>query len=281
MLILVQGSINSKREGSPKMQFFKRAHQIHEQLVRTENPAAMFLQGRIYERQGNNKLALDMYVKSTEVFTDAYAGADSVKIGPGDAWMAISRLRMQANNKVEAEEALKKAAIDHDDPAAYLYLATKMTDPSSDEYEEYLLRAAISAESEAVGELGAYYFKKLQKNGLFVRKSSHPVSIDSKRPITLRVRKGQFKDAGEWELWTQAFEWLSLGSESKIASSQVYFAIICRALQKPNVGLKWLDEALQSPQLATTIARLKEMWFSNELDLSDFNLDKIPQNKVD
>lgn len=281
MLILVKGSTTSKREGAPKVQFLKKAFQIHEQLVRTENPAAMFLQGKIYERQGKNKLALDMYVKSTEVFTDEYAGADGIKISPGDAWMAISRLRMQANNKVEAEEALKKAAIDHDNPSAYLYLATKMTDPSSDEYEEYLLRAAISAEPEAAKELGAYYFKKLQKNGLFIRKSSHPVSMDSRRPITLRVRRGQFKNEDEWELWTQAFEWLSLASESKIASSQIYFAIMCRALRKPNVGLKWLDEASQSPKLATTIAWLKEMWFSNELDLSDFNLDEIPQNAVD
>lgn len=216
-----------------------------------------------------------MYVKSTEISTGVYAGANCIRISLGDAWTAISRLRMKGNNKVGAEEALKKAAIDYDDSAAYLYLATKMTDPSSDEHEEYLLRAAISAETEAARELGAYYFKKLQKSEAFNRKSSNPISVDSKRPLTMRVRKGQFKDADEWELWTQAFEWLGLASESKIASSQIYYAIMCRALQKPNMGLKWLDEASRVPKFAVTIAWLKEMWFSNELDLGDFDLEKI------
>lgn len=276
--MLVLRDLKNKREG-PRSPFFNKAYQTLEQLVRTENPSALYVQGRIYEGKGKNKLALEMYVKSTEISTDAYTGADVVKISLGDAWTAIGRLRRQGNDIVGAEEALKKAAIDYDDSAAYLQLATKMTDPSSDEYEKYLLKAAVSEEPEAAGELGAYYFKKLRKNGTFVRKSSQPSSKDSNRPITMRIRKGQFKDQDEWELWAHAFEWLSLAAESQIASSQIYYAIMCRALQKPNVGLIWLDEASKSPKLVTTIAWLKEMWFSNELDLSDFDLDEILQNK--
>lgn len=221
-----------------------------------------------------------MYIKSTEISTDTYADVE-VNIKLGDAWMAISRLRMQGNDLAGAEEAIKKAAFDCDDSAAYLYLATKMTDPSSDEYEEYLLQAAVSAETGAAGELGAHYFKKLQKSGAFVGKSAPPFYMDSSKPLTMRVRRGQIKDHDEWELWSQAFEWLSFASESKVASSQIYYAIMCRALQKPNVGLKWLDEASQTPELAMTIAWLKEMWFSEKLDLSDFDLGKILQNRND
>lgn len=276
--MFVLKDLKNKREG-PRAPFSNKAHQILEQLVRTENPLAIYVQGRIYEGKGKNKLALEMYVKSTETSTNAYTGADVVKISLGDAWTAISRLRRRGNDIVGAEEALKKAAIDYDDSAAYLQLATKMTHPLSDEYEKYLLKAAVSDEPEAAGELGAFYFKKLRKSKTFVQKSSQPSSKDSYRPITMRIRKGQFKDQDEWELWSQAFEWLSIAAESQIASSQIYYAIMCRALQKPNVGLKWLDEASKSPRLVTSVAWLKEMWFSNELDLSDFDLDEILQNK--
>lgn len=232
---------------------------------------ALFLQGRIFELEGKKKRALEMYIKSTEIPTDTNASVE-VNIKLGDAWMAIGKLRMQGNDFAGAEEAIKKAAFDCDDSAAYLYLATKMTDPSSDEYEEYLVQAAISAETEAAGALGAHYFKKLQKSGAFVGKSTPPLNMDSSKPVTMHIRKGRIKDYSEWELWSEAFEWLSFASESKIASSQIYYAIMCRALQKPNVGLKWLDEASQTPTFAKPIARLKQNWFSEDLDLSTFDL---------
>lgn len=281
--LLVLLDVIRKRE-APRISVLKgpikKAYQIFERLVRAENRVALFVQGRIYERQGNKERALEMYVKSTEISTDTYTGVEA-DIKLREAWMAISRLRMQGNDLAGAEEAIKKAAFDCDDPAAYLYLATKMTDPSSDEYEEYLLQAAVSAEMGAAGELGAYYFKKLQKSGAFIRKSSPPFYMDSSKPITMRVRRGQIKSHSEWELWSQAFEWLSFASEGKVASSQIYYAIMCRALQKPNVGLKWLDEASQTPKLAKTIAWLKRMWFSEELDLSDFDLGETLQNRND
>lgn len=280
VLLLVQEDLKRKGVREEKIgQVMKRAYEVLGKLVRTENPAALFLTGRKYERQGKTKLALEMYLKSTEITAGVYTGADSVNISHGDAWTAIGKLRMQGNDKIGAKQAIRKAALEYDDSAAYLYLATKLTDPSSDKYVRYLLKAAISEETQAAGELGAFYFKKLQKSGSFIRKSSHPTDMDSNKPVTLRVGRGQFKDQDEWELWTQAFEWLSLASERKIASSQVYYAIMCRALSKPNVGLQWLEEASQSPKLATTIIRLKEMWFSEDLDLSDFNLEKVLQNK--
>lgn len=278
-LMLIQWDLKTKREG-PRPAFTKKSLELLEQLVQSENPAALFLQGKLYERQGKNKLALELYVKSTEISTGAYSGVKAVPITLGDAWKAIGRLRMQGKDLVGAKDALKKAAIEYDDSSAYLDLATKMTDPSTDEYEEYLLQAAISGEAEAVGELGAHFFKKLQKRGAFIQNSSHLIHTDSNRRITIRPQKGFLKNQDEWELWSNAFEWLSLASESKIASCQIYYAIMCRALQKPNVGLKWLDEASKSPKLATTIAWLKEMWFSNELDLNDFNLDEIVQKNT-
>ncbi|MCJ1465624.1 hypothetical protein MMC07_004243 [Pseudocyphellaria aurata] len=278
-LMLIQWDLKTRREG-PRPAFTKKAFELLEKLVQSENPAAVFLQGKLYEREGKNKLALKMYVKSTEISTGAYSGVKALPITLGDAWKAIGRLRMQGKDLVGAKDALKKAAIDHDDPSAYLDLATKMTDPSTDEYEEYLLKAAISGKAEAFGELGAHFFKKLQKSGAFSQKTSHSIHTDSNKRITIRPQKGLLKDQDEWELWSNAFEWLSLASESKIASCQIYYAIICRALQKPNVGLEWLDEASQSSKLATTIARLKETWFSNELDLNNFNLDEIVQKKT-
>ena len=273
-LLLVQLDVIRNREAprhSVIQGHIKKAYQILERLVRAENRVALFTQGIIYQRQGNKKRALEMYIKSTEISTGTHTRVEpNIKLG--DAWMAIGRLRMQGNDLAGAEEAIKKAEFDCDDAAAYLYLATKMTDPSSDEYEEYLVQAAVSAEMGAAGELGAHYFKKLQKSGAFIGKSSPPFYMDSSKPITMRVRRGQIKDHSEWELWSQAFEWLSFASEGKIASSQIYYAIMCRALQKPNVGLKWLDEASQNPKLAKTIAWLKRMWFSEELDLSGFDL---------
>ena len=278
-LMLVLADLKSKKE-RPKSLHLQRAYQVFERLIRAENPVAFYLQGKIHEREGKNKLALKLYTKSTEISADGYTGAETLDISIGDAWKAISRLRKQGNDMIGAKEAIKKAAIDYDDSEAYLHLATRFTDPSSDEYEQYLLKAAISAEMEAAGELGAYYFKKLRKTGAFNQNLVPPSLKDSTRPISLHIRIRQSKDQEEWELWTNTFEWLSVASESKIASSQIYYAIMLRALQKPNLGLLWLAEASQTAKLRTTVAWLKDKWFSNELDLSNFDLEEILQDNT-
>ncbi len=180
----------------------------------------------------------------------------------GGSWEATYRVRWQANDRTGAEEVLKQAAFKDEDPLAYLYLATEFTDPSSGEYESYLIKAASSGSLKAARKLGTYYFKKMQMSGSFPSLEELSQLPQSLKSVSDKAAKQEVQGMGKkgWTEWSHAFEWFSLGAESDIATSQIYLAIFLRANNRPDEGLEWLEKASKSRQWANTAASLKKMW---------------------
>lgn len=212
-------------------------------LVDGGNAPALFLQAQVYEIEGKSKIALEMYLQSTKVTNENGTEAELVDIRLSDAWMAVSRVRRRLGDNQGAKAALEIAAFECHDALAYLHLANNFSDPNSREHELYLLEAASSGILEAIEKLGLYYKVKLEDK------------LKDFLPGSQRLQAG-------WVEKSQAFEWLSIGAEAGIPSSQIHFAGLLKIINRPSEALKWLAEASKFPQHAITAARLTRMWNS-------------------
>lgn len=235
-LILVKSSLN--RDGLTPHSDLSKALKHLRRLVDCGNAPALFLQAQLCEREGKLKIALEMYLQSTTVANEKSTEAEIVDMRLADAWRAVSRVRKRLGDNQGAKAALEVAALEYDDALAYLHLAKDFSDSTSSEHELYLLEAASSGILEAIEKLGLHYKDKLENK----LKGLLPVSQIG------------------WIENTQAFEWLSIGAEAGIPSSQIRFAELLKVINRSNEALKWLAEASRSPQHAITAARLKRTW---------------------
>lgn len=237
-LMLVKSALN--RDSRISLSDFSKPTKHLRRLADSGNAPALFLQALENELEGKLKVALEMYLQSTQVANENGIEAELVDIRLADAWRAISRVRKRLGDNQGTKAALERAAFECDDALAYLHLANDFSDPTSPEHELYLLRAASSGILEAIEKLGSYYNGKLQ-NKLKDLLSNSQI---------------------EWVEKSQAFEWLSLGASAGIPSSQIHFAALFKIIHRPNKALKWLAEASKSPQHAIIASRLKRMWNS-------------------
>lgn len=237
-LMLVKSALN--RDSRIPLSDLSKPLKHLRRLADSGNAPALFLQALEVELEGKLKAALKMYLQSTQVTNETGIEAELVDIRLADAWRAISRVRKRLGDNQGAKAALERAAFECDDALAYLNLAKDFSDPTSPEYELYLLKAASSGILEAIEKLGSYYKDKLQDK-----------------------LKGLLPESQiEWVERSQAFEWLSLGASAGIPSSQIHFAALLKIIHRPNEALKWLAEASKSPQHAIVASRLKRMWNS-------------------
>ena len=253
-LILIDQGIRTGKLGSIA---FDQPRKHLQSLVSARNPVALYLQGRIYESQGKKTRALEAFVESTKVSSDPSLseGAGNMCINLANPLKAVARLSVQKGDLEAAKEALKKAAFEYDDPLAYVWLALRFSDSSSNQSEIYLLKAASSGNAKAIQYLGKLYYQQLQ-NREFPR-SGETASEDSpaailedlltdepgnsddplpfhEAPLFNTVTKDQ-KDTATFgiELWASAYEWLSLGAEINIPASKARLASLLKQVGQP------------------------------------------------
>lgn len=277
-LLLISRGLKSN---SLKSALFSRTRKHFVDLVSAKNPTALFLQGRIHEHDGHENLALESYEKSATVSGDGHSGAEALVITLGEVWRAIGLLRKNRKDPVGTEKAFKKAALEFDDSLSYFYLATEFTDSSSGQYEDYLFHAASGGESEAIELLGSYYFKKVQKSGYFsYLKPSAQASKDSRAGNDRESQNMNNSINGIPNDLVLLMEWLQVGTEIENPSSHVYHGILHRASEEHELGLECLSRASRFPKWKNTIAWLEKMWYSNDVDISNLNIEEL-RTKMD
>ena len=239
-------------------------------MVKNKNYAAMYVEGQIFEGENQNLGALDMYTESLRSATEGNQGAEAFDITLGEVWTAIYRMKSQ-KDKIGAYKAIKKAALEYDEPSAYYLLARDYIPHTSEEYKDYMLKAAASGELRAVDALGHYYLA--QSQGIQPYSSVESINGLVKKLAEEAGDTGQAGEGGETadvgqagqveepkessksfltslqdsgkrikEL-EQALEWFQLGAEAKITSSQVHLALILHYKKKSSEGLSWLEKA--------------------------------------
>lgn len=274
---IVRQGIKTRRLTSPDLDGPRR--QLRS-LVDEENPVAMYLQGQIYETEGDTPHALKIYEAGTSkhgemAMGDNYALSHSL----GDMWKAMSRLKRKTGDYVGAETAMRTCALQYDNPSAYYHLAKTYTSLASDDYESYLLKAAVSGELRAAHELGVLYLRQVRE--IFLTSLGPATSPGFENPESLGApRLPQNHDLSSFppniasEKRRQAMEWLSIGAESDNPASQVHLAVLLREVGKSDEGLRWLEKASSSDNWAKAIFWLRELWDQNtyiEIDASLVN----------
>ncbi len=225
----------------------------------------MYLAGQILVSEHNYRRALDIYEMATSSPDDAPGGKSAYLHSLGDIWKAISRLKIKLGDQVGAQAAIRTCALQYDDPVAYHELAKAYTPRWSKDYEDYMLKAAASGNTKAAHELGVLYYK--QSRG---RISTSPGNISSGNTKTLEDLREQNINKGHGtvslppkmslEKATQAREWLAIGAESGIPMSQLYLAILLRAVGKSDEALEWLKKVSSSKRWTPAILWLRSMW---------------------
>lgn len=273
-LILADTSIKSKKLNMPSV-----SRQHLDRMVSQKHPVALFLQGRIYQEQGKISNALQMYEECTKISSKNYSGSEAVKINLSEAWRGISSMKLQ-QDKQGAEFALKKSALDYDDPTSYYLLARTFTPRSAKEYETYMLKAAASGETRATDALGIYYFKQSQGcMSLPSTKDSieHTRSLIERPAHDILITQGSEKVAPATvsEKRKLAEDWFRIGAETNFESSQVHLAILLREAGKLSEGMDWLEKASASSTWANTVAWIRKMWDLKEIDFMRIDMEKL------
>lgn len=198
------------------------------------DPQAWTLLGRVYNARKNSREALECFRKATRPPTghlDFY--------GAADALVYEGQILLAQDDRAEAKTAFEKAALQLDDPAAYFYLS-KLQEPSSSQEHVYLLKAASSGIKEAWHNLGALELAKRKDN------SAKPTKLE---------------DFG------MAFEWFQVAAADGFGPSMLNLALMCKSIGMFEDGLKWLDKAEETPDVAHEARRIRSQFEGSVKDL--------------
>lgn len=195
--------------------------QHFKEMISENNYAALFVQGQIYEAGKQYSLALEMYMKSLNSTSEGQRGAEAFDITLGEVWISVYRLLFR-KDKEGAHTAIKKAALEYDEPSAYYLLAKEFTPQTSSDYEKYMLKAAASGEIRAVAALGKYYLQQSQrKQSLAFNKSLHNPVMSSSQENEDSAEAQEASSRGSTEAREAsalAREWLNISAEANIPS---------------------------------------------------------------
>lgn len=255
------------------------------QMVHAKNYAGLYMQGQIYERERQDSLALKMYMECLSSAAEGYPGAEAFDILLGEVWLGIYRLKSKKKDSEGAHMAIMRAALEYDEPYAYYVLARDYIPQTSNEYESYMLKAAASGETSAADALGNRYLEQSQgiqsystKEGLdnLVKKLAAGEAREAKDPSTASQRQPSSSIKSRYGL-KLAKEWLSLGAEADIASSQVHLAVILRYEGKSGEGFDWLRKARAKKGWPNTITWLEKQWKFDNIDFLQINIENLRQ----
>jgi TPR repeat protein len=182
-------------------------------LAKEGNPRAMTLLGRTEASKGNATEALEWIRKATR----GPAGLDFEEAG--EALVYEGQLLMNRNRE-EAIKALRKAALELDEPSAYFYLA-KLEKSGSPNQTVYFMKAASSGVTEASHQLGLIELSKAVK------------AADGNTP----------PDYG------MAREWFQLAAADGYQPSMLSMCQICEDSGKTDEELEWRKKANKAKML--------------------------------
>lgn len=255
------------------------------QMVHAKNYAGLYVQGQIYEAENKDSLALEIYMESLSSAAEGYPGAEAFDITLGEVWLKIYGLKSKKKDNEGAQMAITRAALEYDEPYAYYVLARDYIPQTSNEYENYMLKAAASGETSAADALGNRYLEQSQgiqsyssKESLddLVKKLAAGEARDAKYPSTASQRPRSASTKSRYGL-KLAKEWFNLGAEANIASSQVHLAIILRYEGKSGEGFDWLGKARAKKGWPNTITWLEKQWKSDSIDFLQINVENLRQ----
>ena len=234
-------------------------------LAAEKHPVAVYLQGRIHEQQGNLNSALKHFEECLALPNGTYPGSEDVGITTGQVWIDIHRLKKGRDDDKGAETAIRTAALEHDDPYAYHTLAAEYTDPSTPEYERYMLTAAESGQTAGAESLGLYYMNQaLPASSSALIKS---IVLDKRIPPPSPTEKDQpsvpKRNVFRLKL---AIEWFTIGAEADRPSSQLYLAILIHALGNAAVAQSWLEKAQESSECKRAAGLVQQRWEAGQSD---------------
>lgn len=283
ILLIIKEAVKLDDLSSPRVALIYQ--QRFRPMLQRKHPAALYLEGQKFEREGQSRRALEIYeeivaANTTETFA-AFGDITGAEI-----WKALGKLRAKNKDRNGAEAAISTAALQYDDPGALFQLAKTFTSPSAREYELYMLKAAASGEAKAAHELGLLYLKQSQGRISMTGQASSTELMPQTGAITDRLsheRKTKFavEPVVAMTKRRDAQEWFSIGAESGIIGSQLYLAILLRDLGKLDDGLRWLTLAgkpgdLDSKEFHTwnpVVSHIANKWHDSDLKLADLDVD--------
>lgn len=214
-----------------------------------KDPRAMILHGEVLERRGEKGGALRMYQKAMDITGPSNSKGEDLSMNGliPSVWIAYGTLAAEMGNLKAARSALEKGAFEFDEPSAYYEVAERFTEnKNSEEYRDYMMKAAQSGYHDASLRLGKYYIR---------------------RSIKLRIKsekKGDNRVDCQRHNRDMAFEWLDVAANAGVGEAAVLIAVLAREDGQLEKGLDYLELARQDPRAKPNeLAKLKEHW-SNE-----------------
>ncbi|KAI9823793.1 MAG: hypothetical protein M1819_001140 [Sarea resinae] len=186
------------------------------------HPRAMLLLGRIYEANGQDKLAGPLYEQAASVPLPE-DDSHSYLIPTDDfmPWLSLGRFKLAHEDYEGAKEAFS-IGIALDEPMAYLNMSYFM-DKEDPQYETYLLKAAMAGIPEACHKLGLFYQQESKE--VQITKSEQ----EEKQQ---RAKSRSRKMLGE--------EWFGVAFGGGHIKSGIAFALSRRLLGDPDEGYHFL-----------------------------------------
>lgn len=217
-------SLNVRTFASPLQQLDRMAKQLGD-------PEAMTLLGKVMLSQAREEEAFEWFSKATR------SGHDFE--GVGEAFSYQGQILLNRKDTEGAKVALRKAALELDDPSGYFYLS-QLEEPGSEQQEVYLLKAASSGIIEAWHKLGALELFRIYQRG--------------EKPTSIRA-------------FGMAREWFQVAAAGGFGLSMLNMALICRIGGQSDAGLKWLEMAERLPEIREQAKRVRAKWGSEEIEI--------------
>jgi tetratricopeptide (TPR) repeat protein len=227
---LIHSAIKTGKLG----QFAEPLQQLGVLAKKNNDPEAMMLLGKVLLSQEKDQEALGWLQKSTRPPT----GSQEIS-GAGDAILNEALVLLRLGRKEEGEEAIRKAALELDEPAAYFYLS-HLVEPGSSVQRVYLLKAASSGVREACHNLGALELAEIEK------KSQKPTS---------------FQDYG------MAREWFQVAAADGFGLSMMNLALMYKAVGEEEESMRWIQKALEIPEVKEQALDLERQWDKERANL--------------
>jgi TPR repeat protein len=193
--------------GSGRFRLYEKPLRHIKSMADRGNPRALILLGRVMSARGRDEEALELIRKAMQ----GPAGLDFD--GAGDALLYTGQLLMK-KDKGQAEAALRKAALEYDDPTAYYYLA-EMEKEGSLNRIIYYMKAASSGILQAAHKLGTIEMSK-----------------------AVEAAKG--KGSPDYRM---AREWFQIAADGQYRESILSMAEICKDTGESDQEQQWLQKA--------------------------------------
>jgi tetratricopeptide (TPR) repeat protein len=190
----------------------------------------MVLLARIFESQGEEDKALQLYRQAASTSPPTQGEVDTQLPSPGEgvasALVHQGLILERQGNSSAAEAAFRKAALEHDDPTGYYHLA-RLQKPCSSAQETQFLKAASSGITAASTSLGQLHL---------ARAKLEPAENKDQKTTQVKLAK----------------EWLYLGATAGEGISMLRLAEVFMEEGKMESARKWLDMAEKSPDPQVT-----------------------------